>query len=175
MSSYPIAHKCSDFVIVVLLFHSPAASARGALSRLLRPVQLNFMQAQFLCQASREVQFCHKALSKKDHRPRGSAEGTAPCQPGRAQGFSDASRLAPTMAPRQKVFAHGGIGQASGSTYGSRCCTCSRPTRIVPLGAQDLSEVLWVGMSHMHLPHLFDDPYRQALPLAHQGITDMGG
>ena len=79
------------------------------------------------------------------------------------------------MAPRQKVFAHGGIGQASGSTYGSRCCTCSRPTRIVPLGAQDLSEVLWVGMSHMHLPHLFDDPYRQALPLANQGITDMGG
>src|SRR5438093_4539090 len=27
MSSYPIAHKCSDFVIVVPLFSRPAASA----------------------------------------------------------------------------------------------------------------------------------------------------
>jgi hypothetical protein len=76
---------------------------------------------------------------------------------------------------RQKVFAHWGVGQVSRSTPGSRCCTCSWSTRIVSLGAQDLSEVLWVGMSHMHLPHLFDDPYRQTLPLAHQGITDMGG
>src|SRR5215471_8884166 len=97
MSSYPIAHKCSDCVIVVLLFSKLAASARGALSRLLGPVKL--MQGQFLCQASREVEFCRKALSKKDHQLRGSAEGTALCQRGRAQGLPGASRLAPTMAP----------------------------------------------------------------------------
>src|SRR5262245_3936390 len=95
MSSYPIAHKCSDCVIVVLLFSRLAASARGALCRLLGPVE--FMQGQFLCQASRDAQFFRKALSEKDHRPRSSAEGTAPCQRRRAQGLPDASRLAPTV------------------------------------------------------------------------------
>src|SRR5712691_7480925 len=41
MSSYPIAHKCSDFVIVVLLCSRPAAADRGTLSRLLGPIQLH--------------------------------------------------------------------------------------------------------------------------------------
>src|SRR5215510_15220401 len=111
MSSYPIAHKCSDCVIVVLLFSKLAASAPGALSRLLGLVQRNpttrdsytpfpfrFMQGQFLCQASRDVQFFRKALSEKGHRPRSSAEGTAPCQRRRAQGLPGGSRLASTVS-----------------------------------------------------------------------------
>jgi hypothetical protein len=53
---------------------------------------------------------------------------------------------------RQEVFEHGGVGQASGSTTGGRFRARSRSTRMVPLGAQYLSEVLWVGMSHVHLP-----------------------
>src|SRR5215813_15055048 len=95
MSSYPIAHRCSDCVIVVLLFSRRAASARGALSHLLGPVKL--MQGQFLCQASRDAPFFRKALSEKGHRPRSSVEGTAPCQQSRAQGLPDVSRLAPAV------------------------------------------------------------------------------